>query len=168
MNGEIILFALLAAISVICGIGLIVNENPVRCALNLVGVLLSVALLFLTLHSSFIAAIQVIVYAGAIMVLFVFVIMLLNLGTPDKVIDHLKPQKPLALAAALILILTIAGAILAFPPASQAHLGTQMTSPFDLATVLFTPTWVFPFEAISILLLVAVVGSVILAKRRYE
>ena len=168
MNGEIILFALMAAISVICGIGLIVNENPVRCALNLVGVLLSVAILFLTLHASFIAAIQVIVYAGAIMVLFVFVIMLLNLGTPDKIIDHLKPQKPLAIVSALILVAVIVTAILGIPSGPKQHLSAQMISPFDLATVLFTPSWVFPFEAISILLLVAVVGSVILAKRRFE
>jgi NADH-quinone oxidoreductase subunit J len=168
MNGEIILFAILAAISVICGIGLIVNENPVRCALNLVGVLLSVAVLFLTLHASFIAAIQVIVYAGAIMVLFVFVIMLLNLGTPEKIIDHLKPQKPLAFLSALILVAVIVTAILGIPTGAKAHLSSVMTSPYDLAAQLFTPTWVFPFEAISILLLVAVVGSVILAKRRFE
>jgi NADH-quinone oxidoreductase subunit J len=168
MNGEIILFALLAAISVVCGIGLIVNDNPVRCALSLVGVLLSVAILFLTLHASFIAAIQVIVYAGAIMVLFVFVIMLLNLGTPEKVIDHLKPQKPLAVLSALILVTVVVTAILGIPSGAKAHLGFQMISPFDLATQLFTPTWVFPFEAISILLLVAVVGSVILAKRRFD
>ena len=168
MNGELILFALFAAIAVICGFGLILNDNPVRCALNLVGVLLSVAMLFLTLHASFIAAIQVIVYAGAIMVLFVFVIMLLNLGTPDEVIDQLKPQKPLALAAALVLLATLVGVGVAIPRGPKVELATQMVSPYDLAVQLFSPSWVFPFEAISILLLVAVVGSVILAKRRFD
>jgi NADH-quinone oxidoreductase subunit J len=168
MNGELILFAFFAAIAVICGFGLIINDNPVRCALNLVGVLLSVAILFLSLHASFIAAIQVIVYAGAIMVLFVFVIMLLNLGSPEKVFDQLKPQKPLALAAALVLIATIVSVIVAIPSGPKPSLSTEMVSPFDLAVQLFSPTWVFPFEAISILLLVAVVGSVILAKRRID
>ena len=168
MNGELILFALFAAISVICGIGLIVNDNPVRCALSLVGVLLSVAMLFLTLNASFIAAIQVIVYAGAIMVLFVFVIMLLNLGTPDRVLDQLKNQKPLAVAAALILIVTIVSVIVAVPSGPRPKLSTEMISPYDLAVQLFSPSWVFPFEAISILLLIAVVGSVILAKRRLD
>jgi NADH-quinone oxidoreductase subunit J len=168
MNGELILFALFAAISVICGIGLITNENPVRCALNLVGVLLSVAMLFLLLHASFIAAIQVIVYAGAIMVLFVFVIMLLNLGTPERVLDHLKAQKPMAAIAALVLVVVIVSVVLAVPTQPQPKLSTGMVSPYDLALQLFSPSWVFPFEAISILLLVAVVGSVILAKRRLD
>jgi NADH-quinone oxidoreductase subunit J len=166
MNGELILFALFAAIAVVCGIGLIVNDNPVRCALNLVGVLLAVALLFLTLHASFIAGIQVIVYAGAIMVLFVFVIMLLNLGTPEQILDQLKPQKPLALGAALILIVTIIGVVVGMPAGPKPKLPSQMIGPYDLAVQLFSPAWVFPFEAISILLLVAVVGSVMLAKRR--
>ena len=64
-----------------------------RSALYLVVVLFSVALLFIALHATFLAAVQIIVYAGAIMVLFVFVIMLLNLGTPERVVDHLRPQK---------------------------------------------------------------------------
>jgi NADH-quinone oxidoreductase subunit J len=168
MNGELILFALFAAIAVVCGIGLIVNDNPVRCALNLVGVLIAVAMLFLSLHASFIAAIQVIVYAGAIMVLFVFVIMLLNLGTPEQILDQLKPQTPLAIASAVILIITVVSVILAMPKGPKPELSTHMVSPFDLAVSLFSPTWVFPFEAISILLLVALIGSVILAKRRID
>jgi NADH-quinone oxidoreductase subunit J len=168
MNGELLLFALFAAISVVCGIGLITNDNPIRCALNLVGVLLSVAMLFLLLHASFIAAIQVIVYAGAIMVLFVFVIMLLNLGSREQVVDQLKTQKPLAIIAGLVLMVGIISVILKIPEGQRPKLSTEMVSPYDLALQLFSPSWVFPFEAISILLLVAVVGAVILAKRRID
>ena len=79
---------------------MILQDNPVRSALYLVLVLFSVAMLFLSLHAVFIAAVQIIVYAGAIMVLFIFVIMLLNLGTPERIVDRLKPQKPLAWVAA--------------------------------------------------------------------
>ncbi len=101
MTGQLILFGVLAAIAVVCGIAMIMQDNPVRSALYLVLVLFSVALLFLSLHAVFIAAVQMIVYAGAIMVLFIFVIMLLNLGTPERVMDRLKPQQPLSVVAGI-------------------------------------------------------------------
>lgn len=165
MTGELVLFSILAAISVVCGIAMISQESPVRSALYLVGVLFCVAVLFLMLHASFIAAVQVIVYAGAIMVLFLFVIMLLNLGSPERAIDRLKPQKPLAVIAGLLLVGAIAGAIASIPTPSTT-LPSKMTGAYEVGISLFEPQWVFPFEAVSILLLVAVVGAVVLAKRR--
>jgi len=165
MIGELVLFSVLAAISVICGISMVLQDNPVRAALNLVAVLFCVAILFLELHASFIAAIQIIVYAGAIMVLFIFVIMLLNLGTPEPMKNVLKPQSSLATGAGIMLVIVIAMAIVAIP-ASSALLPRQVTGAFDVGLAMFSPTWLFPFEAISILLLIAVVGAVILAKRR--
>jgi len=108
MTAQLLLFGVLAAIAVVCGIAMILVDNPVRSALYLVLVLFSVALLFLSLHAVFIAAIQVIVYAGAIMVLFIFVIMLLNLGTPERIVDRLKPQQPLAVVAGLAVIAVLA------------------------------------------------------------
>jgi NADH-quinone oxidoreductase subunit J len=106
------------------------------------------------------------VYAGAIMVLFLFVIMLLNLGKPEQLLDHLKPQKPLSVLAGLILVLVIASVIVAVPSPHSVLLPAQMTGAYEVGISLFSPTWVFPFEAVSILLLIAVVGAVVLAKRR--
>ena len=163
--GNTILFAILAAISLICAIGIVANDNPVRSALNLVGVLFSVAVLFLTLHASFVAAIQVMVYAGAIMVLFLFVIMLLNLGTPEKVVNRLKPQGPLGVVAGLILVSVLAGVIAALPQ-TRVMLPTGMIGAYEIGTTMFTGSWLFPFEAVSILLLIATIGAVVLAKRR--
>jgi len=160
-----ILFAILAAISVLCAVGVVINDNPVRSALSLVGVLFSVAVLFLTLHASFVAAVQVMVYAGAIMVLFLFVIMLLNLGTPEQVVNRLKPQGPLSVLAGVVLVAVVAGVVAAVPQAS-VPLSTQMSGAYEIGTTIFTGQWLFPFEAVSILLLIATIGAVVLAKRR--
>ena len=165
MTPQLILFGILAAVAVVCGIAMILVDNPVRSALYLVLVLFSVALLFLSLHAVFIAAIQVIVYAGAIMVLFIFVIMLLNLGAPERIIDRLKPQQPLAVVAGLAIVAVLA-TIIATVPAHPQTLSTGLVGPYEIGMKLFTADWLFPFEVVSILLLVAAVGAVMLAKKR--
>lgn len=162
-----ILFGILAAIIIVCGIGVIAATSPVRAALNLVLVLFSVALLYISLNASFVGAIQIIVYAGAIMVLFVFVIMLLNLGTPEQVTNRLKPQNPLSIIAGLILAGVIISVVGSIPtPESSRLLPTHTTGALQIGQALFTPTWLFPFEAVSILLLLATVGAVVLAMKR--
>jgi len=174
MTAQLILFGVLAAISVVCGIAMIAQDNPVRSALFLVLVLFSVALLFLSLHAVFIAAIQVIVYAGAIMVLFIFVIMLLNLGTPERVVDRLKPQRPLSVVAGLAVIAVLATVIASVPVNQHTEtLPVSLVGPGEIGlglngmnTGLFSSAWFFPFEIVSILLLVAAVGAVMLAKKR--
>lgn len=165
MGFDLVLFAVLAAIAVVCALSMVIYNDPVRCALSLVGVLMSVAFLFLELHASFLAAAQVIVYAGAIMVLFVFVIMLLNLGANEQVKNALKSQSAFAGIAGLILALVIVGGILSLHPGSTL-LPHAMTGPPEIGLVMFSQAYVFPFEAISILLLIAVIGAVVLAKRR--
>lgn len=165
MTGQLILFGILAAITVVCGIAMVLNENPVRSALYLVIVLFSVAVLFLTLHATFIAAVQIIVYAGAIMVLFIFVIMLLNLGTPERIVDRLRPQKILSPILGLIVVGVLA-AVIASVPASAQSLPRALTGPYEIGLSLFSQDWLFPFEAVSILLLVAAIGAVMLAKKR--
>ena len=165
MTGQLILFAVLAAIAVVCGIAMVLNDNPVRSALFLVLVLFSVAILFLTLHATFIAAVQIIVYAGAIMVLFIFVIMLLNLGTPERIIDNLRPQRLLSPLLGLVVVGVLA-AVIASVPANTQNLAPGLTGPYEIGLALFSPDWLFPFEAVSILLLVAAIGAVMLAKRR--
>ena len=167
MTGQLIFFAVLAAIAVVCGIAMILQENPVRSALFLVLVLFSVALLFLSLHAVFIAAVQIIVYAGAIMVLFIFVIMLLNLGTPERIIDRLRPQRFLSPLIGLAVIAILATVIVAAPTTGQTTtLPDTLTGPAEIGVALFSPEWLFPFEVVSILLLVAAIGAVMLAKKR--
>ena len=170
MNGQLILFAVLALVAVVCGILMVVQQNPVRCALNLVMVLFSLAILFLTLNAAFIAAIQVIVYAGAIMVLFIFVIMLLNLGAGEQLVDRLKPLHLGWFSSAIALVL---GVIILMVLGTQhaaigAKLSPAMVGPLEIGQALYSSDsiWLFPFEVVSILLLVAAIGAVMLAKRR--
>lgn len=165
MTAQLVLFGILAAVAVVCGICMVLADNPVRSALFLVLVLFSVALLFLSLHAVFIAAVQIIVYAGAIMVLFIFVIMLLNLGTPERVVDRLKPQQPLSLLAAVGVIAVLA-TVIASVPVKPQMLPETIVGPSEIGLKLFTTDWLFPFEVVSILLLVAAVGAVMLAKKR--
>ena len=165
MTGQLIFFAILAALSVVCAIAMVVTENPVRSALYLVVVLFSVALLFVALHATFLAAVQIIVYAGAIMVLFIFVIMLLNLGTPERVIDRLRPQKWISPILGLIVV-GILAAVIASLPTEATPLPAQLTGPLEIGYGLFQAQWLFPFEVVSILLLVAAIGAVMLAKKR--
>ena len=165
-------FWVLAAFSVLSAMLVVSNRNPVRSALFLVVNFFVLSVFYLTLSAQFIAGVQVIVYAGAIMVLFLFTIMLLNLGAPAALREPGGLQMPVALLLATIFIcgLTGAGAI-------SAGLGVSGSNPEFLAkggTVetigvhLFKASepWLFPFEVTSVLLLVGVVGAIMLAKRK--
>jgi NADH-quinone oxidoreductase subunit J len=172
MNWPAILFGILALASVVSAILMVANRNPVRSALFLVANLCVQALFYVTLAAQFIAAVQVIVYAGAIMVLFLFVIMLLNLGAPEALRERGRLQAPLAivLALAFLTLLSAAGAVGAGLTASRAtpetlaKYGTVET----VGKALFDPAqpWLFPFEVTSVLLLVGIIGAVVLAKRK--
>ncbi|MBC8101557.1 MAG: NADH-quinone oxidoreductase subunit J [Cytophagales bacterium] len=202
LSGPIVLFLLFGGSALVTGITMVLFPNPVRSALFLVLNLFCVAVLYLLLNAYFLATVQVIVYAGAIMVLFLFVIMLLNLGTPDRSLDKLRWQQPAAVGIAVVLA-ALFGAVIyqsvpAGPPASammveaptlyapraepNPMLTNQISDPNQLRAItpdtmgtvtgigqsLYNPgeAWLFPFEATSILLLIAVIGSVVLAKRR--
>jgi NADH-quinone oxidoreductase subunit J len=168
ITGPLLLFGVLAAVAIICGILMISTDNPVRSALFLVLVLFSVALLFLTLNAAFIAAIQIIVYAGAIMVLFIFVIMLLNMGAPEREVNRLQTQTPFAVGIGLLLVVVLWALIVAAPHQSHPHLTPGLVGAYQIGITLFDPSnyWLFPFEVVSILLLVAAVGAVMLAKKK--
>ncbi|HZO90267.1 MAG TPA: NADH-quinone oxidoreductase subunit J [Chthonomonadaceae bacterium] len=169
MIAEPIIFWIMAVISVVAAILMVANRNPVRSALFLVATFLCVAVLYLALTAQFIAAIQIIVYAGAIMVLFLFVIMLLNLGAPQALRERGTIQPFAAVGLGLLFIIALLGSesLIRVPrPAAPANpdLGTVQSVGLNL----FAPTlpWLFPFEVTSILLLVAIVGAIIMAKRR--
>jgi NADH-quinone oxidoreductase subunit J len=157
-------FLLFAAIAAIGAVNVVVRRNPVHSALWLAGAFLGVAGLFLTLGTGLLAAIQVMVYAGAIMVLFLFVILLLNLETrPFEGISLARGASGFAALATL--------ALLVWPflrdGSLDAHAATAVAVPATPANVgeaLFR-RYALPFEIVSLLLLVAMVGAIHLARR---
>lgn len=167
---EALLFAMFAGVAIGCALGVVFHRNPVHCALLLVGVLLSLAGVFIILHAQFVAALQVIVYAGAIMVLFLFVVMLLNVKGETPLLTPGTAKGfgflfGLLIAVELLWIVLLPGGPegAAIP---AAPLPSDFGSPAALGRLLYT-VWLYPFEVTSVLLLVAVVGAVVLAKRKF-
>ena len=159
---EWVVFVLVAVTAVGTALGLVVRPNPLHGALFLVGNLFCVAVLYLMLGAEFLALAQVIVYAGAIMVLFIFAIMLLIPGRAEEGPDPLARARRLALPLAAVLgiaIVLVAGRT--GGPAADAPPGGVGT----IGRLLFTD-FLFPFEVTSLLLLAALVGALTLAKRR--
>ncbi len=160
---EWVVFLVVATCAIASAVGLVVRPNPLHGALFLVGNLFCVAVLYLMLRAEFLALAQVIVYAGAIMVLFIFAIMLLIPGRAEASPDPLGPQRMLALPFAALLGLAV---VLVLP-----HAGTRAPGPMapvgarTLGRLLFTD-YLFPFEVTSVLLLAALVGALALAKRK--
>jgi NADH-quinone oxidoreductase subunit J len=158
-------FVIVAALAILSALGLVLKRNPIHGALFLVVNLGSVAVFYLMLGAEFLAAAQVIVYAGAIMVLFVFAIMVLIPGKEETGPDPRRSTRVLALPVGGLLLVQLAVILWtrrggAPPPASRA--GGSVES---LGTLLFTD-YLFPFELTSILLLAAMVGVLVLARRR--
>ncbi len=169
MNLEPFLFAMFAGTTIGCAVGVVFHRNPVHCALLLVGVLLSLSGLFVLLNAPFIAALQVIVYAGAIMVLFLFVVMLLNVKGETPLLTP-GAAKGFGILFALVILVELVWTVLSpagrstGPP--EASVPSEFGSPAAIGRVLYT-VWLYPFEITSILLLVAVIGAVVLAKRKF-
>jgi NADH-quinone oxidoreductase subunit J len=159
---EWVVFVLVGITAIGTAIGLVVRPNPLHGALFLVGNLFCVAVLFLMLRAEFLALAQVIVYAGAIMVLFIFAIMLLIPGQAESGPDPLARARRLALpvAAALgVAIVLVAGRTGRPPP------GAPPGGVAAIGRLLFTD-YLFPFEVTSLLLLAALVGALALARRQ--
>jgi len=169
---ESLLFLIMGSITVVCALCVVFQKNPIYSAIFLIQTMVSLAVLYVLLHAQFIAAIQVMVYAGAIMVLFIFVIMLLNLSKADEEgeRDNLFFQKPSAIILGFILVVMIGTVTLKtvfqgvkgeYTPETISQIGnTQL-----VGKMLFTK-YVFPFEIASILLFAAIIGAIILAKKR--
>lgn len=166
---EIYLFALFASLATLGAVGVIALRNPVHSALSLATVFISLAGLYVFLSAPFIAVAQVMIYAGAILILFLFVIMLLS---PD--IEHgssaLPVQKPIAVLFGLLLILELAFAVASvILPIGQGQYTPELIAEIGdtqaVGALLFTD-FLLPFEITSLLLLVAIVGVVVLTKKR--
>ena len=161
-----LLFILFAGLAVGCAISMVAQRNPLYGAISLIGVFISLACLYVTLAAPFIAAVQVIIYAGAIMVLVVFVIMLLNVEEEERRPMRMRSLIPIAVGLAAILFAE-AAFIIFFVQASPAT-PTRNISDVGLTSSigagLFTH-YLLPFEITSILLLMAIVGAMTLARR---
>jgi NADH-quinone oxidoreductase subunit J len=167
MSLPFLIFFLFAAISVLGAIMLIVAKEPIHSALSLVLVMISLAVLYLMLGAEFIAAVQIIVYAGAIMVLFVFVIMLLNAGSEERT-DWSKLAKYAGMPLGIFLLLELAHWMYRSSIGKEIANGSIATSSSvdtaEMSRMLFNQ-YVFPFEATSVLILIAILGALVLAKR---
>ncbi|MEX0767321.1 MAG: NADH-quinone oxidoreductase subunit J [Microthrixaceae bacterium] len=164
-------FLLTAAICLAGSLGVVLLRNPVHNALSLVATLFGVAVLFIQQGAYFLAAIQVIVYAGAIVILFLFVIMLLGVDRAEGLErEPILGQRPVALAAGLAILglsltaLLSVGSRVTGQASSLAAIDDSEPNVNALAKVLFTD-YVFAFEITSVLLTVAVVGAVVLARK---
>ena len=165
---DVILFLAFAAIAVVCAVNVVVQTHPISSALSLVGVMTSLAVLYLLLGGEFIAMAQVIVYAGAIMVLFIFVIMLLNAGAEAKRGRSLAVQLVGVPGFFALLALLSFALLRLFPHSTSVHFGgfTGGTAK-DVGQALFT-RYLLPFEVTSILILIAIIGAVVLALKEME
>jgi len=164
-----ILFLLFAALAVVAAFNVILQRNPIYSAIGLIVTLCSLAALFLTLYAQFIAAIQIIVYAGAIMVLFVFVIMLLNVRTEEAKPDRQKYLKWLAvplffalLGEVFYVIKSVSNPLLPVPHVTDPSQGIGTVE--AIGSAMFQG-YILPFEATSVLILMAIVGAMLLARR---
>ena len=169
MSVPMIVFIVCGVLAVLGAIGLILAREPVHSALALVLVMIALAVLYLLLGAAFIAAIQILVYAGAIMVLFVFVIMLLNAGVEVRTnLSRLARFVGVPLAIVFLAEITYSlfreyGARTALA-SGGAVAGPVPVSTEELSMKLFTE-FVLPFELTSILILIAVLGALVLAKK---
>ena len=165
---DVILFLIFAIIAVVCAINVVVQTHPISSAVSLIGVMGSLAVLYLLLGAEFIAAAQVIVYAGAVMVLFVFVIMLLNAGTETR-----KGRSFMVQLLGVPLLVTLLGLLAyivqrIYPIGTMVHFGgfTHGT-PQDVGRALFS-TYLLPFEVTSVLILIAILGAIVLARKEMD
>lgn len=177
---ELYFFLFFAIVAVASSVAMILQRNPIYCVLLLIMVMISIAGLYLMLDAQFVAIIQIVVYAGAIMVLFLFVIMLLNLSREEGGVFRI--QKPLAVLLAALLFLPVAAMIMSYAGGGTTPqaVGGGTTSPaggagagFDgagfgeveqIGTLLFTK-YLLPVEIAAVLLLIAIVGAVVLTRK---
>jgi NADH-quinone oxidoreductase subunit J len=167
---ETVLFFSLSSLSIISAIIMITRRNPISSALYLILNFFTISGLFLLLKAQFIAIIQVLVYMGAIMVLFLFVIMLLNLQDEKKLTEKYSYKKITAVLLS-ILLFCLLGITIFFGFAGKfkgvSDKAEQYGTAEFLGTELFT-NYSFPFELASFLLLAAIVGAVVLAKKKFD
>ncbi len=166
---EFFLFFLFAGIALVGALGVVLAANPVHSALSLVTVLVSIAALFVVQDAQLLAAVQVIVYAGAIVVLFLFVIMLLGVDRSESTAETLRFQRTAALVLGAGLVATLIALISPGWATGEESVRGVLGQGGNIKTVaesLFT-TFLWPFELTAVLLVIAVIGGVVLARRSH-
>jgi NADH-quinone oxidoreductase subunit J len=162
MNMDAILFYVFAAVALGSAVVVVAQRNPLYSAFALIVTMCALSALFGLLGSPFIAALQVVVYAGAIMVLFLFVLMLLNVKPEQRPAVGGRGLKGAALALSALLVVQVGMVLRQATPESVA---TFEASTRRVAEELFSPRYLYVFEATSILIVTALVGAVVLARR---
>jgi NADH-quinone oxidoreductase subunit J len=160
---HLLLFLFFGAICVAGAVNLLVQRHPINSALSLVVVMASLAVEYLLLGAEFVAAVQVIVYAGAIMVLFLITIMLLNAGTEERTKGS-NVAYALGIPGVLIGAALVAWTLLARSATNSVSIGALKGDPKDIARLLFH-NFLLPFEVTSVLILIAIMGAVVLASK---
>jgi NADH-quinone oxidoreductase subunit J len=161
-----VIFFLFAGLAIACAISLVYHKNPLYSAISLVGVLISLACIYVTLAAPFIAAVQILIYAGAIMVLVVFVIMLLNLDEDKPVVNRLPHLYAIGGILGLVLLAQTFFIFYAVHRAPKQAVNTDETvgKTLSIGAGMYTE-YLLPVEIVGILLLMSIVGAVILARR---
>lgn len=162
-------FFYFGTVVVLCAVLVVALRNPVQSVIALLVMLFHVAGLFITLHAEFLAAVQLIVYAGAILVLYLFVVMILNLQRDDTYQRQVKVGLGLGLLVLAEAIFLISKAVLPEAPASGQTAAGEMADALvgnteAVGMALYT-TYLFPFEVASLILLVAMIGAILMAKK---
>ena len=167
------IFYIFAALSVFGALGVLILKNPIHCALSLVGTFFCLGSIYVMLNAEFVAVIQVLIYAGAIMVLFLFVLMLLSSRDTHMSSNKLTVRKVLAVLLSIGIFFQIAFLF----TVDELKLGAKGKYPIEvveeigsialIGRLLFTD-YILSFEIIAILLLVAVIGAVVIAKRKFH
>ncbi len=165
ITAEMVTFLVFAVLLVGTALGVIVARSPVYAAMNLVAAFFFMAVIYVLLSAHLIAIMQVLVYAGAVMVLFLFVIMLLSLGDEHLGTNRKKPMQLLGVVGALGVFAVLALAIHRAGDVSMRAIDGTFGTVKAVGNVLFTE-FLLPFEATSLLLLVAIVGAVVVAKEK--
>jgi len=167
-----ILFYIIAGLTVLGSIGVITLKNPVHAALSLLGTFFMVAILFILAHAEFLAAVQVMVYAGGIMVLFLFVIMLTGMRGMKREAAFLSPLVPVAVIGAVLMGSLIASAVLlgvfatggGGADALRSVDGAVLGNTEAVGMALYTK-YLVPFEVVSVVLLVAMIGAIVFGRK---
>jgi NADH-quinone oxidoreductase subunit J len=165
---DTVLFIVFAVVAIVCAFNLVLQKHPISSALSLIGVMGSLAVLYLLLGAEFIAMAQMIVYGGAVMVLFVFVIMLLNAGaekTSGKSWFAQIAGLPLLLAFVALIGFLIRDVL---PSMGTVKFGSWVGGTAEnVGRMLFTQ-YLLPFEVISVLIIIAILGAVVLARKEID
>jgi NADH-quinone oxidoreductase subunit J len=165
---ELAIFLALAIIAVVSAVNILIQRHPIYGALSLILTFGALAGIYLQMQAEFIAVMQVVVYTGAIMVLFVFVIMLLNVGAEERSTERLRWVKLFAVPLAIVLIAELGLIVFRSFTSEAIPVGTpsvNVTANTQLIGKLLYTQYALPFEVTSVLLLVAIVGAIVMAKK---